>query len=66
MELFELILLLLACVMASAVFDQMIAGFSLPIIQIAIGLAAAIALPELASVHVDAELFLMLFIALTE
>ena len=63
MELFELILLLLSCVMASSILDQMISRFSLPLIQIAVGLIAAIALPHLAEVHVDAELFLMLFIA---
>lgn len=63
MELFELILLLLACVMASSIFDQMISRVSLPLIQIAVGFIAAIALPYLAEVHVDAELFLMLFIA---
>ena len=63
MELFELILLLLVCVMASSVLDQMISRMSLPLLQIGIGLAAALLMPHLASVYVDSELFMMLFIA---
>ena len=63
MELFELILILLACVMASAVADQFIPHFSLPLLQIAVGLIIALFMPFLAHVHIDAELFLMLFIA---
>ncbi len=63
MELFELILLLLACVMASSVLDQMISRLSLPLLQIGIGLVAALLMPQLASIRVDSELFMMLFIA---
>ncbi|MBQ9061095.1 MAG: Na+/H+ antiporter [Firmicutes bacterium] len=63
MELFELVLLLLACVAVSSVLDQMISRMSLPLLQIAVGFLAAIALPRLAEVHIDAELFLLLFIA---
>ncbi|MBQ9015796.1 MAG: Na+/H+ antiporter [Firmicutes bacterium] len=63
MELFELVLLLLACVAASSVLDQMISRMSLPLLQIGVGFAAALILPALAEVHIDAELFLMLFIA---
>jgi len=63
MELFELILILLACVMASAVADQFIPHLSLPLLQIAVGLIIALILPSLSHVHIDAELFLMLFIA---
>ena len=63
MELFELILILLACVMASSVIDQFIPHFSLPLLQIGVGLVIALILPELANVHIEAELFLMLFIA---
>ena len=63
MELFELILILLACVMASSVIDQFIPHFSLPLLQIGVGLIIALILPSLAQVHIDAELFLMLFIA---
>ncbi len=63
MELFELILIILACVAASSVLDQMIPRVSLPLLQIGVGLIIAITIPHLAEVHVDAELFLMLFIA---
>ena len=63
MELFELILLLLICVMASSVLDQMISRMSLPLLQIGIGLAAALLMPHLAHIHVDSELFMILFIA---
>ena len=63
MQLFELILVLLVCVMASAVLDQIISRISLPLLQIAVGLIAALLFPYLAEVHVDSELFMMLFIA---
>lgn len=63
MELFELILILLACVMASSVIDQFIRHLSLPLLQIGVGLIIALILPRLATVHIEAELFLMLFIA---
>ena len=63
MEVFELILVLLACVMVSSILDQMISRMSLPLLQIGIGLVLAIVFHELASIHVDSELFLMLFIA---
>ena len=63
MELFELILILLACVMASSIIEQFIPHFSLPLLQIGVGLIIALILPSLAHVHLDAELFLMLFIA---
>lgn len=63
MELFILVLIILACVMASAVIDQFIPLFSLPLLQIGVGLVIAIIFPALAQVHIDEELFLMLFIA---
>lgn len=63
MELFELVLLLLVCVMISSVLDQIISKISLPLLQIAVGLAAAIVMPHLADVHVDSELFMLVFIA---
>ena len=63
MEIFELVLVLLACVIASAVLDQIVSRVSLPLLQIAVGLVAALVLPELAHIHVDPELFLVLFIA---
>ncbi len=63
MEIFELVLVLLACVIASSVLDEFFERVSLPLIQIAVGLIAAIVLPELAGIQVNPELFLVLFIA---
>lgn len=63
MELLSLILLLLICVVVSSALDQMIARVSLPLIQIAVGFVVAVFLPRLAEVHVDSEVFMMLFIA---
>ena len=63
MEVFNLILLLLACIIASSVLNQMTSRMSLPLIQIAVGLALAIAIPRLSDVYIDSEFFLMLFIA---
>ncbi len=63
MEVLELILLLLICVVASSALDQMISRVSLPLIQIAVGFVVALFMPHLASVHLDSEVFMMLFIA---
>ena len=63
METFELILILLACVIASAPIDQVLKRVALPLVQVGIGFVVAIVLPEVAHVHVDPELFLALFIA---
>ena len=63
MEVLELILLLLICVVASSALDQMISRVSLPLIQIAVGFVVALIMPHLANVHLDSEVFMMLFIA---
>lgn len=63
MELFELVLLLLGAVLVSAVLDEIIPRVSLPLVQIAIGAAVAVAWAEPLDVQVDPELFLVLFIA---
>lgn len=63
MEVFELVLILLACVIASSVVDQMVGRVSLPLIQIAVGFVVALLVPATADVQVDSELFLVLFIA---
>ncbi len=62
-EVFELILIILACVVVSAVLDQVISRVSLPLIQIAIGFVVAFLLPSTMEAEVDPELFLVLFIA---
>ncbi len=63
METFELILILLACVIASAPIDQVLKRVALPLVQVGIGFAVAVVLPEVAHVYIDPELFLVLFIA---
>ena len=59
METFELILILLACVIVSSPLDQVLKKISLPLVQIIIGFVVALILPEVAEVYVDPELFLM-------
>lgn len=63
METFELVLILLACVILSAVLDQVVRRVSLPLAQIAIGLIAALILSAVNEVYIESELFLVLFIA---
>lgn len=63
METFELILILLACVIVSSPVDQVLRRVALPLVQVGIGFLVALALPEVAHVYVDPELFLALFIA---
>ena len=63
MESFELILIMLACVIASAVIDPLLKRLALPLVQILVGFVAALVLPEVAHVSIDPELFLVLFIA---
>ena len=63
MQTFEFILLLLACVIVSAVLDQMTTRMSLPLIQICIGVVAGFFLTDTSMVQLDSELFLVLFIA---
>ena len=63
METFELVLILLACVIASAPIDQVLRRVALPLVQVGIGFVVAIVVPEVAHVYIDPELFLALFIA---
>ena len=60
MELFELIVFLLVAVLVSSVLDEVLPLFSLPLVQIALGAAVAIAAPQLGAVTLDPELFLLL------
>ncbi|MBR2804961.1 MAG: hypothetical protein IKE20_07500, partial [Eggerthellaceae bacterium] len=59
----ELALLLLATVLASAILDQIIPRLSLPLIQIALGIAIGLFAQEQINVTLNPELFLVLFIA---
>ncbi|MBO4365530.1 MAG: Na+/H+ antiporter, partial [Eggerthellaceae bacterium] len=62
-ELFELVLILLACVIVSSILEQVFTRLSLPLVQIAVGLVVALLFPSLGEIHVESELFLVLFIA---
>lgn len=59
----ELALLLLGTVLASAILDQLIPRLSLPLIQIALGIAIGLFAQEQINVTLNPELFLVLFIA---
>lgn len=63
METFELILLLLAVILASTLFAQFIPRVSLPLVQIGLGVVVALLAVAPIQFHVDPELFLILFIA---
>ena len=59
----ELVLLLLAAVLVSAVLDQFIPKVTSPLIQIALGLVIALFAKDYINVELDPALFLVLFIA---
>ena len=63
MQTFELILFLLAAVIASSILDKFLPRVSLPLVQVALGavIAAAVATPL--EWGIDPELLLILFIA---
>lgn len=63
MELFELIVFLLVAVLISSLLDEVLPLFSLPLVQIALGVCLAVAAPQLGDIQLDPELFLLLFIA---
>lgn len=63
MELFEVILLLLAAVLVSAVLDQVLPRVALPLVQIGLGLALSLLAGVPIDAQIDTELFLVLFIA---
>lgn len=64
MESFEVVLLLIGCVLVSSVFDQVLSRVSLPLVQIALGAAVGFVISDdPTAVFSDPELFLLLFIA---
>lgn len=63
MEQFEFILVVLVCVGLSSVIDHLVDRVSLPLLQVGVGLVAAIAIPGISGVEMESELFLVLFIA---
>ena len=62
METFEFVLIVLTCVVASSVIDKFV-NVSIPVIQVIIGLLVALVLPSVQEVHLESELFMLLFIA---
>ena len=64
MSSFEIILLLIGCLLASSVFSQVLPRVSLPLVQIALGAAVGcFVTTDPTQVFRDPELFLVLFIA---
>ena len=55
-------LIVLTCVAASSVIDKFV-NVSIPVIQVIIGLLVALILPSVQEVHLESELFMLLFIA---
>ena len=62
LETFEFVLIVLTCVAASSVIDKFV-NVSIPVIQVVIGLLVARVLPSVQEVHLESELFMLLFIA---
>ena len=62
LETFEFVLIVLICVAASSVIDKFL-NVSIPVIQVVIGLLVALVLPSVQEVHLESELFMLLFIA---
>lgn len=60
---FELIMMLMCAVLISAIVDQVVPRISLPLIQIALGIVISLFSLTPIEVHLDPELFLVLFIA---
>lgn len=64
MSSFEIVLLLIGCLLASSVFSQVLPRVSLPLVQIALGAAVGcLVTADPTQVFRDPELFLVLFIA---
>ena len=62
LETFEFVLIVLTCAAASSVIDKFL-NVSIPVIQVVIGLLVALVLPSVQEVHLESELFMLLFIA---
>lgn len=63
MEILEVSLILVATVLVSSIFDQMLTRVSLPLMQMAMGVVLAVAIPADIDATLPSELFLVLFIA---
>ncbi len=60
LEVFEFVLIILTCVVASSVLDEF-SRISIPVLQVIIGLIVALILPGVQEMRIDSELFLVLF-----
>lgn len=63
MEILHVVLFLIAAVLLSSIFDQFFTRLSLPLVQMAMGIALAVVIPYDVDATIDSELFLVLFIA---
>lgn len=62
-EVLEFALIVLACVIVSSVAGRIVRKVALPLVQIAVGFAAALVAPAVVEVQMPSDLFLVLFIA---
>jgi Na+/H+ antiporter len=63
MDVLELVLVLMICIIIAAVLDRVMHKLALPLVQILAGFICALIVPQVAQIEVDPELFLVLFIA---
>lgn len=63
MEVFEFILIVLACVIVSSVAGRFTRHVALPLVQVLVGFLVALVAPAVVNFQVSSELFLVLFIA---
>lgn len=63
METLEFALIVMACVIVSAIVGKIVTRVALPLIQILVGLVVALFAPAVTDVHLSSELLMVLFIA---
>lgn len=63
METLEFTLIVMACVIVSAIVGKIVTRVALPLIQILVGLVVALFAPAVTDVHLSSELLMVLFIA---
>ena len=59
----EIVLILLAAVLISTVLDPIFPRVSLPLVQVALGVALAIAMPRFSTVSIGSDIFLVVLVA---
>ena len=63
METLEFTLIVMACVIVSAIVGKIVTRVALPLIQILVGFVVALFAPAVTDVHLSSELLMVLFIA---